>query len=187
MGDLKFIVMTTSFGGRDISSLRNAVPGLIECVDHNHDAMGNFLNSMIYTTCPCVHLEDDIELCDGFLEKITHAVSIYPNNVINFFSLRSKDYILRRPYFELGSRYMMNQCFYLPEGYGPMIAEFYASWGRKSEHPTGYDILMADFLKSRREKYVQWFPHLVNHIECRSLINPKRSSKRTDKNFNPGI
>lgn len=187
MEDLKFIVMTTAFGRRDISHLVEAVPCLVKCVDHNHDAMGNFLNSMLYTDAPCVHMEDDIVLCDGFLEKVISAVRQYPDKVINFFSLRSKDYELRRPYLELGSRYMMSQCFYLPQGYGRMIADFYNVWNRKEEHPTGYDILMADFLKSRKEKYVQWFPHLVNHLECRSLINPSRSSKRTDKNFKKNI
>lgn len=145
--------------------------------------MGNFLNSMRMTDKPCVHLEDDIILCDEFVEKVYDAVRQFPDHVINFFSLRSRDYIERKPFFVAGSRFMMNQCFYLPIGYGHKIADFYNEWTRKSEHPTGYDILMADFLKSRREKYVQWFPHLVNHQVGKSMINPKRSSMRIDKNF----
>lgn len=183
MKDLEFIVMTTAFGGRNISNLRTDIPDLKVCMDYNHDAMGNFLNSMNYTEAPAVHIEDDIELCNGFLEKIHEAVDLYPDNIINFFSLRKKDYELQKPYFERGSKFMMNQCFYIPAGIGPKIAEFYKTWDKKVIHPTGYDILMADFMKSRKERYVQWFPHLVNHIECASLIDPRRSSKRTDKNF----
>lgn len=183
MENLEFIVMTTSFGGRDISHIRAAVPNLRVCMDYNHDAMGNFLNSMNMTENPAVHLEDDIELCDGFYEKIVAAVEQYPDYIINFFSLRKKDYELRKPYFETGSKFMMNQCFYIPAGAGPQIAKFWETWPRKVEHPTGYDILMADWMKSRKMKYVQWFPHLVNHVECKSLINPKRSSKRSDPNF----
>lgn len=183
MKDLEFIMMTTSFGKRDISAIKSAIPGLKLCVDYNHDAMGNFLNSMLMTDGPSVHIEDDIELCDDFVEKIKDAVSQYPDTIINFFSLRRKDYELKKPYFERGGSFMMNQCFYVPAGFGKQIVDFYKKWERKSEHPTGYDILMADWMKSKRMKYIQWFPHLVNHKVCKSLINPKRSSKRIDEFF----
>ena len=181
--DLTFIMRTTAFGGRDIAPYREAIPGLVVLTDYNHDAMGNFLNALSYTEGPTIQLEDDIELCDNFLEKITDAVSQYPNFIINFFSLRKKDYELKAPYKETGSKFMMNQCNYIPAYYGKAIVEFYNTWERKIEHPTGYDILMADWMKSKKLRYVQWFPHLVNHLECKSLINPKRSSKRTDTNF----
>lgn len=183
MDSLKFILKTTSFGGRDISKIKETIPGLIVITDYRRDAMGNFLNAMRYTDEPSVHLEDDIELCDGFVEKIRNAVEQYPNQIINFFSLRKKDYELKRPYEELGSKFMMNQCIYIPAGFGKQIADYYEVWSRREEHPTGCDILIADWMKSKKMKYVQWFPHLVNHLECKSLINPKRSSKRTDKNF----
>ena len=183
MEDLVFIVRTTAFGGRDISKLKECIPNLVIMTDYNRDAMGNFLNAMRYTDNPSIHLEDDIELCDGFLEKIKEAVKLYPDKIINFFSLRKKDYELKKPYEELGSKFMMNQCNYIPAGFGSKIADFYTEWERKIEHPTGYDILMADWMKANKMKYIQWFPHLVNHLECKSLINPKRSSKRIDKNF----
>lgn len=187
MEDLIFIVRTTSFGNRDISHLVEAIPNLVVLVDYNRDAMGSFLSAMTYTEKPFVHLEDDIELCDNFVEKITEAIRSCPNNIINFFSLRKKDYELQRPYEEIGSKFMMNQCTYIPAGYGKEIFEFYKIWERKEEHPTGNDILIADWLKSRKEKYIQWFPHLVNHLEGKSLINPKRSSKRIDRNFSKHV
>lgn len=183
MDDLVFILRTTSFGNRDISHIKKAIPNLVILVDYNRDAMGSFLTAISYTDKPFVHLEDDIELCDNFVEKITEAIKLYPNQIINFFSLRKKDYELRKPYEELGSKFMMNQCNYFPSGFGKEIFEFYKTWDRKEEHPTGYDILMADWMKSKKLKYIQWFPHLVNHLECKSLINSKRSSKRIDKFF----
>ena len=117
--ELEFIVMTTAFGGRDISHLHEAVPNLQVCTDYNHDAMGNFLNSMNWTDKPAVHLEDDIELCNDFYKKICEAVAQYPDHIINFFSLRKKDYEIQKPYFEAGAKFMMNQCFYIPAGVGP--------------------------------------------------------------------
>lgn len=183
MEKLEFIMMTTAWGGRDISHIKKAIPDLMISLDVNHDAMGNFLNSMRMTANPCVHIEDDIELCDNFLEKVTSAVKRYPNDIINFFSMRKEDYSIGKPHYMPGSRFMMNQCFYIPAGLGIQIALYYEEWERKTEHPTGYDILMADFMKKNKMRYLQWFPHLVNHQECKSLINPRRSSKRTDKNF----
>jgi len=179
----EFIVMTTAFGGRDISCLHKAIPNLRECVDYQHDAMANFLNSMNMTENPCVHIEDDIELCDGFLEKVINAVNQYPDTIINFFSLRKEDYEIGKPHFVPGRSFMMNQCFYIPAGMGSQIAAYYSEWDKKEIHPTGYDIMMADWMKKNKMKYLAWFPHLVNHIHCKSLINPKRSSGRSDKKW----
>ena len=183
MDNLEFIVMTTSFGGRDISHIKAAVPNLHVCVDYNHDPMGNFLNSLTMTENPAIHMEDDIELCNNFYDKVVAAVNQYPDTIINFFSLRKKDYELQRPYYETGSKYLMNQCFYLPAGYGPRIADYYNEWEGKIENPTGLDSIIADWMKKNKMRYIQWFPHLVNHAETKSLINPRRSGKRTDKNF----
>ena len=104
MENLEFVVMTTAWGGRDISYLKNAIPNLMVCTDYNHDAMWNFLNSMRITENPCVHLEDDIVLCDNFLQKVTEAVNQYPDYVINFFSLRKEDYEIGKPHFVNGAR-----------------------------------------------------------------------------------
>lgn len=183
MEKLTYIMRTTAFGGRDITPYKEAIPDLVVLTDYNHDAMGNFLNALGYTDGPTIQLEDDIELCDDFIRKIEEAVAQYPDHIINFFSLRKKDYELQSPYMETGAKFMMNQCNYIPAGFASQIIEFYKTWPRKVEHPTGYDILMADWMKSKKMRYVQWFPHLVNHLECKSLINPKRSSKRSDKNF----
>lgn len=179
----EFICMTTSWGGRDLSLLQEKIPNLILSVDTEHDAMKNFLASMRLTNKPAVHIEDDIVLCNDFYEKVISAVNKYPNNVINFFSIRKEDYEIGAPHLVKGRRYLMNQCFYLPAYYGMAIADYYEIWDRKEEHPTGLDVLIADFLKTKKVDYIQWFPHLVNHQETKSLINPKRSSKRTDKFF----
>ena len=184
---LTYIVRTTSFGGRDISEMKEKIPNLFVLVDYNHDAMGSFLNALTYTDGPMVILEDDAELCENFVNKVEEAISQYPSQIINFFSLRKKDYEIRKPYEESGAKFIGNVCNYLPAQYGKKIAEYYKVWKRKEEHPTGYDLLMADWMKENKLKYIQWFPHLVNHKECKSLINPKRSSKRTDKNFNKHI
>lgn len=179
----EFICMTTAWGKRDVSYLQDKIPGLKLCIDTEHNAMKNFLASLRLTESPAVHLEDDIILCDGFYEKIIDAVNMFPNDVIQFFSLRSEDYKIGKPHIVPGRRYLMNQCFYLPANFGIKIADFYSIWTGKVENPTGLDTLIADYLASKKMSYIQWFPHLVNHQETKSLINPRRSSKRIDKLF----
>ena len=183
MTEPEFIIMTTSWGGRSLAPYLAEIPNLQICMDTKHDAMQNFLTSMRMTDKPCVHLEDDAELCSNFVSRVTAAVNQYPDHIINFFSLRKKDYEMRQPFLVAGSRYIGNVCFYIPAGIGQEIADYYEHWERKQEHPTGYDLLMADYMKANKKKYVQWFPHLVNHQVCKSLINPTRSSGRTDKYF----
>lgn len=176
--------MTTSWGGRDLSEMRSAIPNLVEIVDESRDPMGSFIRSLEYTNEASVHMEDDIDLCDNFVQEIESAIAQYPNDVINFFSLRKKDYEVRKPFFETGSKYMANLCFYLPSGMPQEIVNFYnTSWARKFDEPNGLDLLIADYLKSKKQRYLQWFPHLVNHKVGRSLINGTRSSQRTDKLF----
>lgn len=179
-----FVLMTTAFGGRDISAIKAAIPELKLCVDYNHDAMMNFLNSITFTENACIHLEDDVELCEGFYEKILAAVEQYPDRVINFFSLRKKDYEIGHPFEEKGAKYIGNCCYYLPKGYGQQIFEYYKRWPRRFEHPTGYDLLMADWMKENGIDYIQWFPHLVNHLYGTSLINSRRPKNRVDRRFN---
>ena len=179
----EFICMTTAWGGRDISHLVDAIPNLRLCVDQEHNAMKNFLASMRMTNNPAIHIEDDIELCDGFYDKVVAAVNRYPDRVISFFSTKPSDYKHGGPFVQAGRKFSMNQCFYIPARMGPALADYYERWTRKQEHPTGYDIMMADFFVENKLDYIQWMPHLVNHQETKSLIDPHRSSRRIDKNF----
>jgi hypothetical protein len=51
------------------------------------------------------------------------------------------------------ANFMMNLCFYLPAGYSQLIHDYYDEWEGKKENLTGYDIMMGDFLKARKERY----------------------------------
>lgn len=182
MEDLLFIVRTTATGGHDLTEMRKAIPGLVVMTDHNHDAMQNFLNAITCSDRPCVHLEDDVILCDDFYAKITSIIADHRDDVIQFFSMRKDDLTIGTRYIP-GSRFMMNQCFYLPAGMGKEIAEFWKTSPRQAEAGAPYDLLMADYFKARRIKYLNWCPNLVDHIECKSRIDSRRSSKRQSLTF----
>ena len=51
------------------------------------------------------------------------------------------------------------------------------------EHPNGTDAMVRDFLKDRKEKYWIHCPSLVDHRQGKSVIDPRRSSKRQSFTF----
>ena len=149
--------------------------------DKNKNAMTTFLSAL--EECgeeACLHMEEDIFLTENFYELVQERINERPHEVIQFFSMREAD-------ISIGSRYdnnfCMNQCFYLPPGYSKKLYEFYDRWRDKEKHPTGYDLMLNDFLKERKEKYWISIPSLVDHREGKSLINVRRSSKRQSKTF----
>lgn len=176
-----FIVRTTVDGGISLKPLRDEIPNLVILVDCEHDAMANFLRAMNYTEKPCVHLEDDIILCDNFYEKINEIIRNNPNDVIQFFSMRKDDLTIGTRWIN-GSKYLMNQCFYLPKGMGKEVAVF------RKEHYVDYgiggtDCLLRDYLAFNRIKYLNIVPNLVDHMVTKSRIDPRRSSKRQSFTF----
>lgn len=164
---------------------RRRIPGLSFVFDKTGNAMDTFLYAMgIAGTQPCVHMEDDIILTTDFHDKLIGAINKHPDKVIQFFSMRKKD-LTEGSRMERGSTFMMNQCFYLPAEYSLLIKEYYNEWPQKEAHPTGYDILIADFLKKRKEKYYLHCPSLVQHRICVSAIDKRRSKHRQSLTFVP--
>jgi hypothetical protein len=131
---------------------------------------------------PCIHMESDILLTSDWREKIEAEIKQGPDMIIQFFSMRKADITIGSRF---DSTFSMNQCFYLPKGYGSAIYEYWISWPRKQENPGGYDIMMTDFLRSRKEQYWISIPSLVQHRIATSLANPKRSKFRLAKTFVP--
>ena len=166
-----------------IDYLTERLPAAEWCFDQKRNAMDTFLRALdMAGNDPVVHMEDDTLLTDGFLPALRAAIAERPGRVIQFFSMRKAD-------LSIGSRwdgdFMMGQCFYLPAGYSAALREYWPRWPGKIEHPTGLDTMVCDWLKSRREKYWLHVPSLVDHRDCKSLINPRRSTKRQSLTFKP--
>tara|TARA_Y100001963_G_C6642568_1_gene381712 strand:+ start:228 stop:782 length:555 start_codon:yes stop_codon:yes gene_type:complete len=166
----------------NINYLRRMLPTAEWCWDRKRDAMDTFIRAMrMAGDDPCIHLEDDIVLAKDFYRKITNAIKEHPDNVIQFFSMRKAD-------LEVGSRwdnnYLMNQCHYNPAGYSNLIADFFTDWDKKETNASGTDLMLCDFLKSRKEKYWIHVPSLVDHRVGVSMIDPRRAStNRQSKTF----
>lgn len=192
---IKYVMMTCD-GRNDerIEYYKRSIPNLII----NHDdfppsASGKFLSTAwnnylrgleIAGDNPTVQMDDDIELCGDFFTKLNDAIAEHPDDVIQFFSMRKDDLTIGKRYI-LGSKFMMQQCFYLPKGVAQGILgisqEFYDDHKAGEKAPT--DLLMAEYFKRNKIKYLNWIPNLVDHNIEKSCIDPRRSSKRQSLTF----
>lgn len=184
---MRYIIRGMSKRRAELNYLKQHLPHAEYLIDIPGNAMNGFLEAMWSAGKDAsVHMEEDIYLTENFQEKAENVIEDHSDEVIQFFSMRQAD-IDRGSRYEPGRTFMMNQCFYLPAGYSKAILEYYPEWHQKEIHPTGYDILIADFLKERKEKYFLSVPSLVDHRRGKSLINPKRSNARQAKVFQDGI
>lgn len=193
---MKYVVQYVEGYGREkyLLPMKQQIPELeiIEDIDKCYlpskgmkSAMWTYLRSIDFVE-PFIRLEDDAILCKNFKERAEALVANDPNCIHQFFSLRDSDYTAGSRYVT-GSAFMTTVCIYVPAGMGHDIVEFYYNDWRESkrglENPTGYDILIADYLKAKKLKYFVDVPCLVQHAVEKSAINPKRSSKRQSKMF----
>lgn len=181
---MQYIVKAMPERGAYVADLKQQIPDLQIVLDRKRDAMDTFARSLEAAGGDAaIHLEDDIVLTSNFLEKASRAVAERPDVVIQFFSMRKAD-------LSVGSRwdrnFLMNQCFYAPPGYSALIREYYDTWRTPENlaaHRAPTDVVMRDFFKSRREDYWIHVPSLVDHRIGKSVIDPRRSSKRQSLSF----
>ena len=183
--NLRIIIKAVEERGEFVDYLKKHLPNAEWCYDEKKDAMDTFLRAMkMAGDDPCIHMEDDIILTKDFMNKAIKVITQKPFNLIQFFSMRKAD-------LTIGSRwdrtFMMNQCHYNPQTYSRKIYEFYEIWEGKKEHPYGYDTMMQEWLKLRKEKYWISVPSLVEHRVAKSMIDSRRSSKRQSRTFKDGI
>lgn len=128
-----------------------------------------------------VNMEDDIILTSNFEKKITDVIKQYPDKVISFFTLKKS---ITEPTLMRGNTFCMSQCFYLPAGYSKQLLEYFNNGNkRKDEKGCPYDLVLGDWLSERKEGYILYQPSLVQHIEGKSRIDSRRSSKRQSTTF----
>ena len=166
-----------------IDYLKRHLPQAEWCFDEKKCAFDTFLRSLeMAGDDPCIHMEEDIVITKNFHVKANRVISQQRYSLIQFFSMRKKD-------LTEGSRwdnsFLMNQCFYAPSEYSKFMREYYESWAVNNleVHPNGTDQMVCDFLKSRKEKYWISVPSLVDHRVAKSIIDPRRSSKRQSLTF----
>ena len=148
------------------------------------NAMETFMKSVeMSQDDDCLNMEDDIILCDNFLEKVNKIIARHPDKMITFFTLKNRP---MGENIEDGRNFCMAQCVYMPKWLNVALKKYASIWlisKRGKENPTGNDYMVADLLSSIKQTYILYQPSLVQHMEMKSRIDPKRSSKRQAKTF----
>jgi GR25 family glycosyltransferase involved in LPS biosynthesis len=164
-----------------VNEILEQIPEAIVYYDEFGDAMKSYLHVCqdIVKGQPAVLLEDDIVLTSDFKAKIEAVISEYPEILINFFSLSKKH---TAPHFKKGREYCMNQCEYFPAGFSEKVVKAYQDWPLREKEPNAYDFLVG-YAWGYNKPYLVWCPSLVQHRQVKSIIDPRRSSKRQSITF----
>ncbi len=178
------LIMRTCIGREDYAEyMHKNLDGLIEIKDEKKDPVGCFLRALEAAgNEAAIHFEDDCILTQDFLPKAEMVISLHSDKVIQFFSMRKADLEIGSR-IENGSSFLAAVCFYTPPNISAEMREFFPTWDKWNEHPTGLDLTIADYLKATKQKYFIQCPNLADHRIGKSEIDSRRSSKRISKTF----
>lgn len=147
-----------------------------ECETNDDNIWNTFLKALdMAGDDPCVQMEEDVILTEGFVDKLEKAVSERPDQIINFFSMRDLD-------LTKGSRvdrqFMMAQCWYAPRFCCSYLKEFYPFWKHKRvQYPNAVDLMVHDFIHALKARYWIYCPSLVDHRSRLSFIDETRTER----------
>lgn len=164
-----------------VDEILKQIPEAVVYWDDKRDTMKSYLYvcKNIIGDKPAVLLEDDVILTSSFKEKAEKVISHYPDTLINFFSLSK---VKTLPHWKKGREHCMAQCEYYPKGFGTKVWESYEHWPAKESDPTATDLLTG-YAWGNNNPYLIWCPNLVQHRQVKSVIDPRRSSKRQSVTF----
>lgn len=169
-----------------VKEIKNNIPEAIPIFDKYRDAMETSLRALAEVgDSATIQMEDDVVLTSNFLDKANAIIKTVKENygdiLIQFFSMREAD-------IEIGSRleagrgFSSTCCTYYPKGMAKDILKWVETIDLPS-YQTATDWIVRDYLQSKKLKYWISIPSLVEHMELKSAINPRRSSKRHSKTF----
>lgn len=136
-------------------------------VDTEHNARKSFveqLERLAELNEDCVILEDDLELCKDFKNRIESIIKENKNEIINFyFEPRRYFYTTKQKYF------CWNQCVYYPkEILKPLSIEMRKQY---ELHPLqAHDEVENIALNNLNIKNIVYRPCLVQHLDFKSLV-----------------
>jgi len=130
-----------------------------------------------------VMIEDDIKLCDGFMEKIMKVLEQHKGEVVQFFT-RALSKNLSCGYKQ-GGTFSSTVCNYYPASFCKMLQdEEYIRYFKEVYYPTKHepwtypiDTYIAFVLGYNRMRHWLELPFLVQHLALKSTLGG-RSTKR---------
>lgn len=153
--------------------------------DIGYGAIPTFLKCLCNDENDLLYLEDDVILCKDFENELEKVFSeLGKDNLIQLFSLKK---VIIKTTLMNGSTYCGNVGFFIPKEMRLELVKYFNEVWSKSQcfkdNPTAMDYLVRDFLKDNKYKYWLVVPNLIQHQEGKSVIDPRRSSKRQSLYF----
>lgn len=189
---VKFAIQTVPSREDLLGELQGQLPAedTVTYVDRDGDYMEAYIGLLRQMRGePFVRLEDDVELCQFFVPRITAAIGVFPHDPINFFYLRGKNKT-KRPERHPGSDYCMGQCIYIPGWLSTGMVRAYERGiipnPKRHGGKTGVGFVTSDYIVLHRRNYVLWYPCLVQHREVPTVIpgaHAARHAHRQTKHF----
>lgn len=184
MGRMRFMVRTVSWSDErreNVCVMKWALPELEVVVDEAGDAYASFFEACrLLDDTGGVLLEDDVQLCRLFRERVVETLSLVgTTRLVSFFE---------RPKIDLetalvsGSKFLWMQCLYLPPGLPMQIAGFYDEFRTlrpKRAAGMATDSLIAYALTRLRQRYWRIRPTLVQHLPFPSAIGGRARNRQT--------
>jgi len=144
-------------------------------VDTEHKPVKSFIEQLeIISDYDAILLEDDIQLCRNFKERVEAVINQYPDKIINFFTDPTHYF----PTSE-GQVFYFNQCTYYPKGIAKKLAEEMRKIEEEFPGKYQYDVIESKALNKLGIKHLKYRPCLVQHLDNGSLIGNKSYSRRT--------
>lgn len=166
--------------------IEKQIPWLVRVYDKEKSSIHTqYLTFLEAKGRDAIYLEDDIELCDNFMERAEKAIEeLGRDKIINFFSMRGKD-------IEVGTRleparsFLMTQAVYIPWSVSLWCAEMFSSWQYAVLNPNtkDCDVYIREYMIQNKLNYRIYVPNLVNHRQTVSMIDSRRSKFRQSKTF----
>lgn len=135
-----------------------------------------------------VILEDDVQLCKNFKQRVEELVEKHPDEVVSMFESACSKGELKSEY-RAGRNFAWNQCNYYPKKIGRILCDPrymvpFVEWFDKRNEPWGYpiDTYISYVLGLNKIKYWMQVPFLVQHLDMASNF-VGRSTKRQSRFF----
>lgn len=171
---------------RELNNTYNELKDYVVIKDTGQGCIQAFIDCLEYDLdSDLLYFEDDAILCKNFEARLNDVFNnLGQDKLIQLFSLKR---VYDKTTLMNGSTYCGNVCFYIPSKLRKEMAEYWhTTWSKSKcyeENPNAMDFLVRDFLKDNKYKYWLVVPNLVQHQDGKSVIDPRRSSKRKSLYF----
>jgi len=180
---MRFLCQAIQTRAHIVEYLRRHIPGLEVVWDQHRSARLTWLSVLEAAGSDAVVVvEDDIILCKGFCKTVLQIISTHPMDLIQFHS-RVKDDLAIGSRYRSGKSFCGNLAVYFPAGMSKALLEFSKDHPRWQTDPTGYDLLMGDYMQLHKLRYWNHVPSLCDHLPLVSEIDRKRSRFRQSATF----